>query len=140
MAFWTNSKWPGEIRTYFRRHWRRALEVRGKIKFSEEALHLLLAGLVGIIGGLVNLLFYHGTEWVKQLFLRRPGDPVEVAEMMEPWQRVLTPTLGGLIAGLILYWGLRLVGPQRSSNLLEVVVAGDGRLPFRSGLVKAFPP
>jgi CIC family chloride channel protein len=49
---------------------------------------------------------------------------------------VLTPTLGGLFAGLVLYWGLRLAGPQRSSNLLEVVVAGDGRLPFRSALVK----
>jgi CIC family chloride channel protein len=35
-----------------------------------------------------------------------------------------------------LYWGLRLAGPERTSNLLEVVVAGDGRLPFRNGLVK----
>jgi CIC family chloride channel protein len=125
-----------DLRIFFRRHWRRALEVRGQIKFSEEALHLLLAGLVGIIGGMVNLVFFYGTEWVKELFFRRPGDPVEVAEMMDPWQKVLTPTLGGLIAGLVLYWGLRLVGPQRSSNLLEVVVAGDGRLPFRSALVK----
>src|SRR5690349_19857698 len=60
--------------------------------------------------------------------------------MMGPQRvfRVLTPTLGGLCAGLVLYWGLRLAGPQRSSNLLEVVVAGDGRLPFRSGLVKFF--
>ena len=46
------------------------------------------------------------------------------------------PTLGGLAAGLILYWGFRLVGPQGSSDLLEVVVAGDGRLPFRTESVK----
>lgn len=136
MAFWTDSEMVGDLRAFFRRHWRRALEVRGKLKFSEEALHLVLAGVVGVIGGLVNLVFYYGTEWVKELFFRRPGDPVEVAEMMGPWQKVLTPTIGGLIAGLVLYWGLRLVGPQRSSNLLEVVVAGDGRLPFRSALVK----
>jgi len=138
VAFWTNSKLVGDIRNFFRRHWRRALEVRGKIQFSEDALHLLLAGVVGVIGGLVNLIFYYGTEWVKGLFLRRPGDPVEVAEMLAPWQKVLTPTLGGLIAGLVLYWGLRIAGPYRSSNLLEVVVAGDGRLPFRSALVKGF--
>ena len=61
---------------------------------------------------------------------------VEVAEKMVAWQRVLTPTLGGLCAGLVLHWGLRMAGPLRSSNLLEVLVAGDGRLPFRSGLVK----
>jgi hypothetical protein len=48
--------------------------------------------------------------------LRHPGDPVEVAEMMADWQRVLTPTLGGLCAGLVLYYGLRLAGPQRSTN------------------------
>ena len=87
----------------------------------------MLAGGVGVIGGLVNIFFYYATESVSLLFLRQPGELVEVAEKMVPWQRVLTPTLGGLGAGLVLYWGLRMVGPLRSSNLLEVVVAGmDG--------------
>jgi CIC family chloride channel protein len=130
------------LHAFFRRHWQQALQIRERIRFSEEAFHLVLAGGVGIIGGLVNLLFYHSIEWVKHLFLRRPGDPVEVAEMMEklgPWGKaglVSIPTLGGLGAGLVLYWGLRIVGPQGSSNLLEVVVAGDGRLPVRSAIVK----
>jgi CIC family chloride channel protein len=131
-----NTKVLGDLRQYIRRHWQRALRIREKLRFSEEAFHLLLAGGVGVIGGLVNLLFYYATESVKDLFLRRPGDPVEVAEIMQNWQRVLTPTVGGLCAGLVLFWGLRLAGPQRSSNLLEVVVAGDGRLPFRSAVVK----
>ncbi len=137
MRFLTNSKTPGEIQRFFRRHWQRALRIREKVRFSEEAFHLVLAGGVGVIGGLVNLFFYYATESVKNLFLRQPGDPVEVAEAMtQSWQRVVTPMLGGLGAGLVLYWGLRLAGPQRSSNLLEVVVAGDGRLPFRSAIVK----
>ncbi len=121
---------------FFRRHWQRALRIREKVRFSEEAFHLVLAGVVGVMGGLVNLLFYRATESVKLLFLRSPGDPIEVAEVMQHWQRVLTPALGGLCAGLVLYWGLRLVGRQGSSNLLEVVVAGDGRLPFRSAAIK----
>jgi CIC family chloride channel protein len=37
---------------------------------------------------------------------------------------------------LILHGGLRFIGPQGSSNLLEVVLAGDGRLPFRTESVK----
>ncbi|HSU52959.1 MAG TPA: chloride channel protein [Candidatus Dormibacteraeota bacterium] len=120
-----------------RKHWQRALRIREKIRFSEEAFHLVLAGGVGVLGGLVNLCFYYATESVKYLFLRRTGAPEEVAEMMTHWwQILLTPTIGGLCAGLVLYWGLRLVGPQGSSNLLEVVVAGDGRLPFRSAIVK----
>src|SRR5438046_2905224 len=130
------TKLLGEGRLLFRRHWQRALRIREKVRFSEEAFHLVLAGAVGVMGGLVNLLFYRATESVKLLFLRSPGDPIEVAEVMQHWQRVLTPALGGLCAGLVLYWGLRLVGRQGSSNLLEVVVAGDGRLPFRSGVIK----
>lgn len=135
--FW-NIKLLQGARAYIRRNWQRALKIRERLRFSEEAFHLLLAGGVGVLGGLVNLLSYYATESVKMFFLREPGDPVEVAEYMDYWQRVITPTVGGLIAGLILYWGLRLAGPQRSSNMLEVIVAGDGRLPFRSALVKFF--
>jgi chloride channel protein, CIC family len=68
--------------------------------------------------------------------MQHPGEPSEISGMMAGWQRVVTPTLGGLCAGLMLYWGLRLVRTQRSTNILEVVVAGDGRLPGRSGVIK----
>lgn len=136
MAFLNDTQRWEKLHSLFRRHWQRLLRVRQKIRFSEEAFHLVLAGGVGVIGGLVNLFFYYATESVKYLFLRRPGDPAEVAEMIGHFERVVTPALGGLLAGLILYWGLRLVRQHRSSNLLEVVVAGDGRLPFRIGFVK----
>jgi CIC family chloride channel protein len=133
-----NSKAIEALHAFLLRHWRRLLQIREKIRFSEEAFHLVLAGGVGVIGGLVNLFFYYATESAKLLFLRRPGDPAEIAEMMSGIERLVVPALGGLCAGLILYWGLRLVGQQGSSNLLEVVVAGDGRLPLRTALVKFF--
>jgi CIC family chloride channel protein len=117
-------------REFLRRHWRRALQLRGKLALKEEAFHLVLAGVVGVIGGLVNLFFYWAVHLVQ------PGDPVEVAERFSNWERVSVTTLGGLAAGLVLHWGLRMVGPQGSTNLLEVVVAGDGRLPFRTEFVK----
>ena len=125
-----NSGMVTKARDYLHRHWRRALRWREKLVLNEEAFHLVLAGLVGVIGGLVNLAFYYGVHLIQ------PGDPVEVAGRLNDWERILVPTLGGLAAGLILHWGLRIVGPQGSTNLLEVVVAGDGRLPFRTELVK----
>ncbi len=136
MQLLINSKAIGTLHTFFRRHWQRLLRIREKFWFSEEAFHLVLAGGVGVIGGLVNLFFYYATESVKFLFLRRPGDPAEIAEMVGNAERLIMPTAGGLCAGLILYWGLRLVGQQGSSNLLEVVVAGDGRMPLRTAVVK----
>lgn len=124
-------------RRWLQQNWRRVLCWRERLVLSEEAFHLMLAGGVGVIGGLTNLFFYTCIEVVQGLALHRTGDLVEIAEVFHPWQRLIYPALGGLAAGLVLQWGLRLVGKQGSSNLLEVVVAGDGRLPFRSAAVKA---
>jgi len=136
VAFFKDTQLWDELQTFFRQHWQRLLRIRQKILLSEETFHLVLAAGVGVIGGLVNLFFYYATESVKFLFLHRPGDIVEVAKMMEPLPRVITPALGGLCAGAILFWGLRIVGRQGSSNFLEVVVAGDGRLPLRTAMIK----
>lgn len=136
MEPWTNNSVVAGARDFFRRHWQRALRWREKLVLKEEAFHLVLAGIVGVIGGFVNVFFFYAGEMVQRVFMMQPGDPVQSAEMFSPWQRLLVPTLGGLAAGLILHWGFRLVGPQGSSDLLEVVVAGDGRLPFRTESVK----
>lgn len=128
---------PRTVEVLWRRYWRRALQWRERLVLSEETLHLLLAAGVGVIGGLVNLVFFHAIEAVRVFFLHRPGDLVEVAEVMASWERMTMPALGGLLAGLILHWGARWVKPAGTTNLLEAVVAGDGRLPFRANLVRA---
>ncbi len=104
---------------------------------SEEALHMMIAGVVGLMGGVVNVLFYLAVDKVQALLIGYPGQNiVEVAESLPPVWRLITPAIGGLAAGAVLFWGLRLAGKQGTTNLLEVVVAGDGRLPLRSGLVR----
>jgi chloride channel protein, CIC family len=136
VELWTKNRIVTGAHDFFHRHWQRALRWRERLVLKEEAFHLVLAGVIGVIGGLVNVFFYYGGEMVQRIFLQQPGDPVREAEAFAPWQRLLVPTLGGLAAGLILHWGLRLVGRQGTSDMLEAVVAGDGRLPFRTQLVK----
>lgn len=119
-------------------HWRQWLMWRQRWRLSEETIHLGLAVMVGVLASLVNLAFYGAIEWVREVAVRQPGDPVEVAEMLSPMVRFAVPAVGGLLAGVALQWGLRWAGRAGASNLLEVVVAGDGRLPFRQTLVKAF--
>ena len=130
---WLQRDW----RKLLNRDWRRLLRLRGRLEFSEETFHLVMAAVVGVVGGFVNLLFFFGIESAKWIFLHNADDPVVVTEEMDWTMRLLTPALGGLAAGLVLHWGGKLTGKQGSTNLLEVVVAGDGRLPFRSGLVKS---
>lgn len=128
----------GPARDFLRRHWRELLRIRERLRFREEAFHLLLAGGVGVIGGITNRVFYLCVEEAQGLAVHETGDLAVIAEQsLSPWARLAIPAGGGLLAGLILYWGLKLVGRQGTSNLLEAVVAGDGRLPFRTAVIKA---
>ncbi len=123
---------------FIRRHRRGALALREKLRPNEEAFNLVLAGAVGIVGGGINVLYNLLQEASKRLVLHKQGDLSEIANGLENWQRVVIPTVGGVVAGLILFIGLRIAGRQGSSNLLEVVVAGDGRLRMRDALIKGF--
>lgn len=124
-------------REFFRRHWRRALVIRDRLRLSEDAFHLILAGLVGLIGGMANLAYYLLSELGKRTLLSRTGDLGDIAADLEEWQRLVVPTVGGLAAGLVLFVGLRMIRHPGLSNLLEVVVAGDGRLQLRPALMNA---
>ena len=90
MGLWpkTLESLVGGARGYLRRHWQQALQVRQKLVLSEEAFHLLLAGGVGVIGGLVNLFFYWAVEGAQSLFsshLGRDLTAVMRSSTLPPW-------------------------------------------------------
>ncbi|MCD6338828.1 MAG: chloride channel protein, partial [Verrucomicrobia bacterium] len=125
------------VRSFAKRNRQRLLEWREALLPTEETFHLLLAAFVGVMAGAMNFLFYHATEGLKWALFGRGGDPVLLAEHLSRWARLLAPCLGGAAAGWLLQWGRRVFPTNRSTNLLEVVIAGDGRLPFRATLTKA---
>ncbi|HVY69898.1 MAG TPA: chloride channel protein, partial [Verrucomicrobiae bacterium] len=131
-----------EARLWLRSNWIFALRWRQKIRLREETFHLILAGVIGVIGGLVNLVYYVLVEsilnQVKHFTLGQGHDQVEIAELLEPWLRFVFPALGSVAAGLVLHWGAQLTrGIQGNSNLLETVGIGDGRLRFRPTFIKS---
>ncbi|MEI7728989.1 MAG: chloride channel protein [Verrucomicrobiota bacterium] len=125
------------LRGFTQKHWRGVLVLRDRLRLSEETLHLLLAGGVGIIGGLVHLLYHWLSHLVQWITFGKTGDILTLARAVGPLHRFLVVAGGTLAAGLILHFGLRLLRNPGRGNLLEVVIAGDGRLPFRPALVKA---
>lgn len=137
----TDAPFFSAARRFLRRHWQGALKLREKFGLSEEALHLLMAAGAGAMGGVVNVLFYLSIEKVQVFLLGHPGQNIiEVAEALRsysPSLLIITPAVGGLAAGAVLFWGQRLAPKSGTTNLLEVVVAGDGRLSMRSGIVRA---
>ncbi|HEY1170956.1 MAG TPA: chloride channel protein [Verrucomicrobiae bacterium] len=131
-----------DARQWLRANWLRALRIRQRVRVSEETFHLILAGCIGVLGGLINLVFYLCIEFllkqVKRLTLGHGDDVMEVVEAWDPWVRFLIPAAGALAAGLVLHWGLQLIGRvAHSTNLLEAVGAGDGRLRLRPTIIKS---
>jgi CIC family chloride channel protein len=117
-------------------HRARLLRLRQRLRFSEEAFHLVLAGLVGVIGGCVNIALYRAAELAKPLVFADTGGWTELAAGASPWLRLLLPVGGACVAGWILHWSSRVAKLPDTGNILEVVVVGDGRLHLRSALAK----
>jgi chloride channel protein, CIC family len=120
-----------------RRHWQTALRLRDRLRLSEEAFHLIIASGVGLVAGLIYQLFHAANHLVQWLAWGQAGEFLKIAALQPTWRLACVPAVGGLLAGLVLWFGLRLLGNPGLTNLLEVVVAGDGRLPLRAGLVNA---
>lgn len=117
--------------------WQRAIDIRQHVQLTEEFFHLLLAVCTGIMAALVNLLYLHAIDAWQQIFTHHTGDPVNIASSMSAQMRFWVPTIGGLLAGLILFVWERIVGPMGWGNMMEAVVAGDGRIPFRPSMARA---
>lgn len=74
---------------------------------------LLIATLIGILAALAVAAFRHAMQLLEWIFLSNDtGSLVNAAEGLSPWRRLITPALGGLAAGLLL-WGWQKMNQQR---------------------------
>ena len=79
-----------------------AVRVLAKLRIGERQQVLIWAGLVGIGGALAGQLFKEGTFLVLWLLCGRTGGFVATFSELPLWQRIVVPTVGGLLAGLVL--------------------------------------
>lgn len=74
---------------------------------------LLIATVTGVLAALAVAVFRHSMYLLEWLFLSNDsGSLVNAAAALSPWRRMLTPALGGLAAGLLL-WGWQRLTAQR---------------------------
>jgi CIC family chloride channel protein len=104
---------------------------------SELQLTLIWAGIIGFCGGVCSVGFRLGTDVVHRILTGR-SDPglVESFEHLSPVWRIAIPALGGLVAGAIIRFGTRLRGQVATTDYMEAVVLGDGKISTRRSLVK----
>ena len=105
---------------------------------TELQVTLFWAGVIGFCGGLSSIAFRAATSGIHKLLTgsMMPG-LVETFETLPPWKRLAVPAIGGLIAGFVLYFGTRFRGRVTTSDYMEAVVLGDGKISTRRTLAKS---
>jgi CIC family chloride channel protein len=102
-----------------------------RITPSESQRLFLLTLVVGAVCGVVAVAFHVTILAAERLMIDRAHDSAGW-----PWMMVLTPALGGILSGLLLYY---VVPGARGSGIPQVKVAYEikgGRLPLRDAIGK----
>ena len=113
-----------------------------RIWISEFAHHnelqttLLWAGVIGFLAGGSSVAYRKLTDLVHWLLTGSRSEYVESFQSMEPWLRLVVPTVGGALAGFTLLLGARLNRRKSSTDYMEAIVLGTGQLSARSSFVK----
>ncbi|HFZ8993557.1 TPA: voltage-gated ClC-type chloride channel ClcB [Citrobacter freundii] len=100
---------------------------------------LLIASLTGLFAALAVAGFRHAMLILEWLFLSNDtGSLVNAATGLSGWRRVLTPALGGLAAGALL-WGWQKMNQQRPHAPTDYMEAlqTDGKFDYGASLVKS---
>jgi CIC family chloride channel protein len=100
---------------------------------------LFWAGVVGFCGAVCSIAFRYATSAVHKAMTgsSAPGLAESFAHL-PPLLRLVIPGVGGLVAGAILYFGMRWHGEVITTDYMEAVVLGDGKISARRSLVKCF--
>lgn len=96
---------------------------------------LLAAALTGCLGALATQGFRLLLDGSSRYLFGAAGSPVAVAGSLSPALRLLTPVLGGILAGWLLQ---RLPQVQQyASDYMESITLGNGRLSLRATLLRS---
>ncbi len=114
--------------------WR--LWVQEKLQPTEWQITLLWAAVAGFLGALSALLFSVFAEGIHQLLTGRSEGVVETMRQLPWWACIAVPAAGGGLAGMTLMWGKRIWRGQSSTDYMEAIAIGSGRVPVRASLVK----
>lgn len=95
------------------------------------------AALVGVCGALVSVLFREAIHSLELQFTGQSQGFVYGAAHLVWWRRALVPAVGGVLAGGVLYVMHRTLRSQKTTDYMEAVLVGDGRIGFRATILRS---
>jgi CIC family chloride channel protein len=114
----------------------RASIARG-LRWSDSHAMLLWAALAGIVGASATIAFREGISGLQWLMVGKHVSLVDMARGLDWPLRIAIPTLGGVVAGLLLAWARRIDTGETKPDYMEAIAIGDGRIPVRQSLLRS---
>jgi len=104
---------------------------------SDLQVTLFWSGVIGFSGAVCSIVFRYATGIVHKI-LTGSAEPglVESFGHLPLWRRLVTPAIGGLLAGAVIWLGARWRGQVTTTDYMEAVVLGDGKMSARRSLTK----
>ena len=110
-----------------------------RLRLGDRQFMLLWAALIGLLGALAAESFRRVSDVVHYLATGSESEIISSFAKLPLWQRIAVPTIGGFIAGLILWVGNRLAGRLRqksTTDYMEAIVVGSGNISLEASVVK----
>jgi len=95
------------------------------------------AATIGVFGAFTGVAFRAGVRLVQHLLTGSSAGLVETAELLPWWARIAVPTIGGVLAGTLLWAGKRVLHHTRSVDYMEAVAVGNGQLSAGAALLQS---
>jgi CIC family chloride channel protein len=107
-------------------------------RLDSQPVFFLLAGLVGMLGGLGAVAFKELSNWSQGFFIGSQPTFLEAALRL-PWYWKLTvPTVGGFLAGIVLFLLPAEAKGHGIAEIMEAVSIRGGILNLRAAIVRSF--
>jgi chloride channel protein, CIC family len=110
------------------------------LRLSGRQLTLVWAALIGVLGALASESFRKASEFLHYVATGSSSGIISSFVKLSWWQRLAVPTVGGLLAGLTLWFGNRLFASIRqktTTDYMEAIVVGSGIISVRASVVKS---
>jgi len=105
-------------------------------RLNRHVINLLLALLIGILSGYGAVLFRFIIQFIQWLFYQHKQDFLTFSHELPAFLIVLIPALGGLIVGLLVYFGAREAKGHGVPEVMEAVALRGGFIRKRVALIK----
>jgi CIC family chloride channel protein len=113
------------------------LTLQRRFRIADWQATLLWSIAAGALGALATELFRRALYGVDWLLFGSGASLVGIAVGLPWWVRMAVPTCGGLVAGLLLMVAKRTAVQKATSDYMEAIVLGDGRIPAAQTLARS---